>query len=143
VYISPINSRQNINSKARLSLLADKNLLPKDAAKQIAEKVKTIGRPDDTIHLCIYRRLNSQKVGETTIIAGFLGLISSDFTDYTKTCCEPQNSDYKAGIIQRNWSILGDINQKSVRPQDKPIPLKELPHQIKDKILMVYPNFEF
>ena len=85
MYISPINSRQNISSKARLSLLADKNLLPKDATKQIAEKVKTIGRPDDTIHLCVYRRLNSQNIGETTIIAGFLGLVSSNFTDYTKT----------------------------------------------------------
>ena len=83
--INPINNRQNISSKARLSLLADKNLLPKDAAKQLAEKVKTIGRPDDTIHLCIYRRLNSQNIGETTIIAGFLGLVSRDFTDYTKT----------------------------------------------------------
>ena len=83
--INLINSRQNINSKARLSLLADKNLLPKDATKQIAEKVKTIGRPDDTIHLCIYRRLNSQNIGETTIIAGCLGLVSSHFTDYTKT----------------------------------------------------------
>ena len=85
MYISPINSRQNINSKASFSLIAEKNLLPKDAAKQLAEKVKTIGRPDDTIHLCIYRRLNSQNIGETTVIAGFLGLASSDFTDYTKT----------------------------------------------------------
>lgn len=84
MYISPINN-QNINSKARLSLLAERNLLPKDAAKQLAEKVKTIGRPDDTIHLCIYRRLISQNIGETTIIAGFLGLVSSHFTDYTKT----------------------------------------------------------
>ena len=31
MYISPINSRQNINSKASFSLIAEKNLLPKDA----------------------------------------------------------------------------------------------------------------
>ena len=103
MYISPINSRQNISSKARLSLLADKNLLPKDATKQIAEKVKTIGRPDDTIHLCVYRRLNSQNIGETTIIAGFLGLVSSNFTDYTKTII-------RGGFTECQKKTLNTIN---------------------------------
>lgn len=44
-----------------------------------------------------------------------------DFTDYTKKYIEPGDSDYSRGIVQRNWSLMGDINQKQTRPQDKPI----------------------
>ncbi|MDR1384925.1 MAG: DUF3863 domain-containing protein [Planctomycetaceae bacterium] len=42
-----------------------------------------------------------------------------DFTDYTKPAEEPQG-------LTRKWSLLGDINQKGTRPQDKPIPLDQL-----------------
>lgn len=49
-----------------------------------------------------------------------------DFTDYTKTAHEPPDSDYAKGIGYRNWSLLGDINQKGVREQDKPISIEEL-----------------
>jgi hypothetical protein len=42
-----------------------------------------------------------------------------DFTNYTKPAKEPQK-------LTRKWSLLGDINQKGTRPQDKPIPLDKL-----------------
>lgn len=49
-----------------------------------------------------------------------------DFTDYTKHYREPEDADYAKGIVHRNWSILGDINQKGTRPQDRPVPFSEL-----------------
>ena len=49
-----------------------------------------------------------------------------DFTDYTRHYCEPEDSDCRAGKITRNWSLLGDINQKGLRLQDKPVSLNEL-----------------
>ena len=52
-----------------------------------------------------------------------------DFTDYTKKAEEPEDSDYSAGIVRRNWSLLGDINQKGLRLQDKPIFAEELSEQ--------------
>ncbi len=51
-----------------------------------------------------------------------------DFTDYTRPACEPPDADYRAGRILRNWSLLGDINQKGLRKQDAPI----LPEELRD-----------
>jgi hypothetical protein len=58
------------------------------------------------------------------------------FTDYTRDYAEPQ------GEGQRNWSILGEINQKGTRPQDKPIPLADWSRwpQIVQKLGTIYPN---
>jgi hypothetical protein len=56
-----------------------------------------------------------------------------DYTDYAKKACEPN-------FGERNWSILGYINQKNTRPQDKPIPFYHLPEDIKSKILTRYPE---
>lgn len=55
-----------------------------------------------------------------------------DFTDYTKTYQEPKDSDYTKGESNRSWSLLGDINQKNLRPQDKPIPFEELSEGLKE-----------
>lgn len=49
-----------------------------------------------------------------------------DFTNYTKTAHEPPDSDYGKGLVYRNWSLLGDINQKGIREQDKPISMRDL-----------------
>ena len=49
-----------------------------------------------------------------------------DFTNYTKRAQEPPDCDYKKGVVCRNWSLLGDVNQKGVRPQDKPLKVEEL-----------------
>lgn len=64
MYISPINNSQNINSKAKISLIAEKNLLPKNAVKQFAEKAEKIGNPNDVIHIGI---INDKNYSETHI----------------------------------------------------------------------------
>jgi hypothetical protein len=42
-----------------------------------------------------------------------------DFTCYTLPAKEPLD-------ITRKWSLMGEINQKQTRPQDKPVPLSQL-----------------
>jgi len=44
-----------------------------------------------------------------------------DFTRYDVPAREPVSGS------TRNWSLLGEINQKGLRPQDKPVSLGELP----------------
>lgn len=44
-----------------------------------------------------------------------------DFTRYDLTAKEPVSGS------TRNWSLLGEINQKGIRPQDKPVPPNDLP----------------
>ena len=82
MYISPINNSQNINSKARLSLLAEKNLLPKDAVPQLIEKAKTAGKAGDTIHAVVQKNNWS---GDTTIHAAFLEFPTGRFTNHIVT----------------------------------------------------------
>jgi hypothetical protein len=57
-----------------------------------------------------------------------------DFTDYTKTAVEPVSGS------TRNWSLMGEINQKQLRPQDKPVLLSKLPADYKQKIEKWYPE---
>ena len=64
-----------------------------------------------------------------------------DFTDYTKPACEPPDSNYREGLIQRNWSLLGDINQKGIREQDRPILPAELTEAQKDAIRFIEKKF--
>ena len=78
MYISPVNN-QNISSKARLSLLSERNLLPKGAKKQLVEKAKTVGRSDDTIYVCLLEKRNSINKPETIIRTGFLRFVLSHF----------------------------------------------------------------
>lgn len=47
-----------------------------------------------------------------------------DFTRYTEKAREPVSGS------TRNWSLMGQINQKQTRPQDKPVPLKSVLHEI-------------
>jgi hypothetical protein len=42
-----------------------------------------------------------------------------DFTRYDLTAEEPKG-------LARNWSLMNRLNQKGIRPQDKPIPISEL-----------------
>ena len=55
-----------------------------------------------------------------------------DFTRYDIKVTEPES-----GSI-RNWSLLGEVNQKQTRPQDKPIPLTKLPNEMKSTIKIYY-----
>ena len=43
-----------------------------------------------------------------------------DFTVYSDPAAEPVSG------TTRSWSLMGRINQKGVRPQDRPIPVSEL-----------------
>jgi hypothetical protein len=55
-----------------------------------------------------------------------------DFTRYSVSAKEPAENT-------RRWSLMGDINQKQTRPQDKPVPLNELPTDSKSLIGKYYP----
>jgi len=55
-----------------------------------------------------------------------------DYTDYNRQAAEP-----KAG--ERNWSLLGLINQKNTRAQDKPLPFTSLPKNTQNKITKKIP----
>lgn len=56
-----------------------------------------------------------------------------DFTRYDKPAHEPQD-------LGRNWSLMGEINQKQTRPQDKPRPLAELSGDDRALIRSVVPE---
>lgn len=56
-----------------------------------------------------------------------------DFTRYDKTDEEPQ-------VMTRHWSLMGEINQKQTRPQDKPVPFVKLPEGSRKIILKHYPE---
>ena len=56
-----------------------------------------------------------------------------DFTRYDLTAKEPLE-------MTRRWSLMGDINQKQTRPQDKPVLLKQFPEEMKTIIKTIYPK---
>ena len=58
-----------------------------------------------------------------------------DFTRYDITVEEPVSAS------TRNWSLMGEINQKQTRSQDKPIPLRNLGNDSKSVIRKLYPEF--
>ncbi len=57
-----------------------------------------------------------------------------DFTRYDLKAKEPESGS------TRNWSLMGTINQKQIRAQDKPIPLTDLPDEAKSIIEKYYPT---
>jgi hypothetical protein len=58
-----------------------------------------------------------------------------DLTRYTLPASEPQG-------MGRNWSLMGDINQKGTRPQDRPRPFGELGQELQRTVLTTYPDLE-
>ncbi len=58
-----------------------------------------------------------------------------DYTRYDVPAREPNE-------MTRSWSIMGEINQKQTRPQDKPIPLSELSKDVRWNIEKHYPKIE-
>jgi hypothetical protein len=61
-----------------------------------------------------------------------------DFTRYDLTAKEP--ADPEPGSHSRNWSLMNRINQKGTRPEDKPIPLRELSAEEQSMIKLRYPE---
>lgn len=57
-----------------------------------------------------------------------------DFTRYDVKVKEPESGS------TRNWSLMGDINQKQTRPQDTPIPIGKLSEKEKSSIRKHYPE---
>ena len=57
-----------------------------------------------------------------------------DFTRYDFKAEEPVSAS------TRNWSLMGEINQKQIRPQDKPVPLRNLDKKSKSVIQNFYPD---
>jgi hypothetical protein len=68
---------------------------------------------------------DEQKNGEELVI---------DFTRYDLQTAEPVSAS------TRNWSLMGQINQKQTRPQDKPVPLKNLDPESRSFINRIYPG---
>ena len=56
-----------------------------------------------------------------------------DLTRYDLAAKEPESGS------TRNWSLLGEINQKGIRAQDKPVPVSDLPAEDKTLIGKHYP----
>lgn len=65
MYISSINNSQNISSKASFSLIAEKNLLPKNATKLFKQKAEAIGTKDDLISIAIMSKMFTKKEGHS------------------------------------------------------------------------------
>ncbi|QEC73705.1 DUF3863 domain-containing protein [Arachidicoccus ginsenosidivorans] len=57
-----------------------------------------------------------------------------DFTNYQNTAKEPVSGS------TRNWSLMGEINQKGIRPQDKPRSIETLSTKDKSLIQAEYPE---
>ncbi|GAB1450416.1 hypothetical protein MASR2M47_04720 [Draconibacterium sp.] len=51
-----------------------------------------------------------------------------DFTRYDLKAAEPESGS------TRNWSLFGEINQKQVRPQDRPVPFSALSNENREMI---------
>jgi hypothetical protein len=66
----------------------------------------------------------------------YTGEMVIDFTRYDLPAVEPVSAS------TRNWSLMGVINQKQTRPQDKPIPINNLPKESLTQIKKIYPKLE-
>jgi hypothetical protein len=61
-----------------------------------------------------------------------------DFTRYDLPATEPPDPDPQHPV--KNWSLMNEINQKGLRPQDKPVPIKQLSKYDQDMIAGYYPE---
>jgi len=61
-----------------------------------------------------------------------------DFTRYDLKAREPD--DPRPGQHTRNWSLINRINQKAVRPEDKPISIGQLTAEEQAIIKRRYPE---
>ena len=61
-----------------------------------------------------------------------------DFTRYDLPATEPPDPDPQHPV--KNWSLINEINQKGLRPQDKPVPINQLNKPDQDMIARHYPD---
>ena len=64
-----------------------------------------------------------------------------DFTRYDLHASEPDDPSPEKPI--KNWSLINRINQKGLRPEDKPILMAELTIEEKELIAKYYPDLNF
>jgi hypothetical protein len=64
-----------------------------------------------------------------------------DFTRYDLPASEPPDPSPQKPA--KDWSLINRINQKGLRPQDRPIQLSELEPSEKDLIAGYYPELKF
>ena len=98
-----------------------------------------IGGSDENIQIEWYMNAMFRLAFRTDLLTGERKVI--DFTDYTKPACEPPDSNYQEGIVYRNWSLLGDLNQKGIRPQDTPVFPEDLNVHQKELIAAIEKKF--
>ena len=68
MFINSINSNiNNINSKANISLIAERNLLPKNCKKKLVENARHIGDSGDTVHISLYNFKTPKTQPETHV----------------------------------------------------------------------------
>lgn len=58
-----------------------------------------------------------------------------DFTRYDVPAQEPAD-------MTRRWSLMGVLNQKQTRPQDKPVLFRDLAEEDRRTIARKYPQFK-
>lgn len=58
-----------------------------------------------------------------------------DLTRYGVRAAEPKE-------LTRKWSLLGEINQKQTRPQDKPVPFQDISEESREIIRKRYPDLK-
>lgn len=63
-----------------------------------------------------------------------------DFTRYDLPASEPGDATPEKPV--KDWSLINRINQKGLRPQDKPILIKELKKEEKELIFRYYPDLK-
>jgi hypothetical protein len=64
-----------------------------------------------------------------------------DFTRYDLPASEPPDPSPQKPA--KDWSLINRINQKGLRPQDRPIQLSELEPSEKELIAGYYPELKF
>lgn len=100
---------------------------------RFAEKGTGIGGSDKDKEICWYMNKNFRLAILKNLNDNSEKVI--DFTRYDLPAKEPED-------MTRKWSLMNVINQKQARPQDKPVPLKDLADADKAFIFNSYPELK-
>ena len=119
MYINRINNNQNINSKAKLSLISEKNLLPKNAIQKLIEKAKTVGHPEDIIHVAVNNKnvyLKNEKDFQTSIQATFQEFISKKFSHYKEITVKGSFKERQRQVFDVISDYIDNLEQSLLKP---------------------------
>ena len=119
MYINRINNNQNINSKAKLSLISEKNLLPKNAIQKLIEKAKTVGHPEDIINVAVNNKnvyLKNEKDFQTSIQATFQEFISKKFSHYKEITVKGSFKERQRQAFNVISDYIDNLEQSLLKP---------------------------